>query len=260
MTKRFAGKTVVVTGAGRGIGRAIAFRFAAEGAAVALISRSPEPLDDATREIAVTGAKAMAVRADVSRPEEVADAARRITNELGPIDVLVNNAGMGSPIPFIGGDMPAWDRLIKVNLYGAIHCTQSFVPSMIKKGPGGAIVNISSIHSYRVEEMSSAYDVAKGGLDQFTRAMALELAPHGIRVNGVAPGFVNTDMAILPDGTSELDTPWFSEVYVSRRKIPLARAGEPEEIAASVAFLASNDASYVNGAILVVDGGLSITF
>jgi NAD(P)-dependent dehydrogenase (short-subunit alcohol dehydrogenase family) len=121
-------------------------------------------------------------------------------------------------------------------------------------------VNVSSIHGYRVEELASAYDVAKGGLDQFTRAMALELAPHGIRVNGIAPGFVDTELAILPDGTNELELPWFREHYVGRRKIPLARAAAPTEIAAAIAFLASDDASYVNGTILVVDGGLSITF
>jgi meso-butanediol dehydrogenase/(S,S)-butanediol dehydrogenase/diacetyl reductase len=141
-----------------------------------------------------------------------------------------------------------------------VHCARAMTPVMIDGGRGGAIVNVSSIHGYRVEEMASAYDVAKGGLDQLTRALALELAPHGIRVNGVAPGFVDTPMSILPDGTNELELPWFREHYVGRRKIPLARAADPSEIASTVAFLASGDASYVNGAILVVDGGLSITF
>jgi NAD(P)-dependent dehydrogenase (short-subunit alcohol dehydrogenase family) len=149
---------------------------------------------------------------------------------------------------------------MQVNLYGPIHCARAFAPVMIEQGRGGAIVNVSSIHGYRVEPQASAYDVAKGGLDQLTRALALELAPHGIRVNGVAPGFVDTAMAILPDGTSELDGEWFAEHYVGRRKIPMARASRPEEIAAAIAFMASDDASYVNGTTLVVDGGLSITF
>jgi meso-butanediol dehydrogenase/(S,S)-butanediol dehydrogenase/diacetyl reductase len=260
MTQRFEGTTVVVTGAGRGIGRATAERFAAEGATVALISRSPRPLTDAAEAITARGGRAQAVTADVSKPDEVQRAADEIRREIGQVDVLVNNAAIGTPMPFVGTALQHWDAVMRVNLYGAIHCVQAFAPMMIDAGRGGAVVNVSSIHGYRVEEQASAYDVAKGGLDQFTRAMALELAPHGIRVNGVAPGFVDTELAILPDGTNELELPWFQEHYVGRRKIPLARAADPAEIAATIAFLASNDASYVNGTILVVDGGLSITF
>lgn len=260
MTQRFSGKTVVVTGAGRGIGRATAERFAAEGATVALISRSAGPLDDAVEAINASGAHGLAVVADVSRPEEVQRAAEEISSAFGHVDVLVNNAAIGTPMPFVGTPLRDWDEVLRVNLYGAIHCVQAFAPLIIDGGRGGAIVNVSSIHGYRVEELASAYDVAKGGLDQFTRAMALELAPHDIRVNGVAPGFVDTELAILPDGTNELELPWFREHYVGRRKIPLARAADPAEIAATIAFLASNDASYVNGTTLVVDGGLSITF
>jgi NAD(P)-dependent dehydrogenase (short-subunit alcohol dehydrogenase family) len=157
----------------------------------------------------------------------------------------------------IEGDAESWDRVLRVNLYGAIHCARALVPHM---GDGSAIVNVSSIHGYRVEPLASSYDVAKGGLDQVTRALALELAPRGIRVNGIAPGFVDTPLAILPDGTNELDLPHYRDYYVGMRKIPLARAAQPEEIASAIAFLASTDASYVNGTTLVVDGGLSVTF
>jgi meso-butanediol dehydrogenase/(S,S)-butanediol dehydrogenase/diacetyl reductase len=260
VTQRFNGKTVVVTGAGRGIGRATAERFAAEGATVALISRSQGPLAEAAASIIANGGRALAVTTDVSQADEVQRAAEDIRQEIGQVDILVNNAAIGTPMPFVGTALRDWDTVVRVNLYGAIHCVRAFAPIMIEGGQGGAIVNVSSIHGYRVEEHASAYDVAKGGLDQFTRAMALELAPHDIRVNGVAPGFVDTELAILPDGTNELELPWFREHYVGRRKIPLARAADPSEVAATIAFLASDDASYVNGTILLVDGGLSITF
>lgn len=255
MSGRFAGKVVLVTGAGRGIGKATAERFAADGAEVMLVSRSADEIE------AVAGAiGGTAIATDVGDRAQVEALAEAINERLGRLDVLVNNAGISVPAPFVGTPFAEWNRVMAVNLYGAIHCAQVLAPLMIAGERGGAIVNVSSIHGYRVEELASAYDVAKGGLDQLTRALALELAPHAIRVNGVAPGFVNTPMAILPDGTNELDLPWFAEHYVGRRKIPLARAGQPEEIASTIAFLASDEASYVNGTTLVVDGGLSITF
>jgi NAD(P)-dependent dehydrogenase (short-subunit alcohol dehydrogenase family) len=130
---------------------------------------------------------------------------------------------------------------------------------MVAAGEGGAIVNVSSIHGTRAEPGGTSYAVAKGALDQLTRALAVELAPHRIRVNGIAPGFVETAMAIT-DGVSEHETEWFREIYVGRRKIPLARPAAPEEVAAAICFLASDDASYITGQILGVDGGLSVTF
>jgi NAD(P)-dependent dehydrogenase (short-subunit alcohol dehydrogenase family) len=255
MSGRFEGKVVVVTGAGRGIGKATAARFASEGASVALIARSKEAVEAAAREIG-----GVAFVADVANREQVEQAAKGIVARFGHIDILVNNAAISIPTTVIGSDFAEWDQAIQVNLYGAIHCARAIAPVIIEGGRGGSIVNISSIHGYRVESLASAYDVAKGGLDQLTRALALELAPHSIRVNGIAPGFVDTPLAILPDGTNELELPWFREHYVGRRKIPLARAAAPEEIASTIAFLASDDASYVNGTTLVVDGGLSITF
>jgi NAD(P)-dependent dehydrogenase (short-subunit alcohol dehydrogenase family) len=259
-SKRFRGKSVVVTGGGRGIGRATGERFAAEGARVCLLARSQTEIDDTAQAIRDRGGEALPIATDISDPASVTHAVEQIDKTFGGVDVLVNNAGISVPVPFVGTSFEEWNQVMEVNLYGAIHCSRLMASVMIDRGRHGVIVNVSSIHGYRVEPLASAYDVAKGGLDQLTRALALELAPHNIRVNAVAPGFVDTPMAILPDGTNELEHPWFTEHYVGRRKIPLARAAQPEEIASTIAFLASEDASYVNGAILVVDGGLSITF
>lgn len=260
MSDRFRGKRVVVTGAGRGIGRATVERFATEGGVVVLLARSEAEITSTAAAIVERGGSAIAMTIDVSKPDAVAKAAAHIEGELGGLDVLVNNAGISVPTPFLGSEFSTWNSVMEVNLYGAVHCARAFAPMLSAEGPGAAMVNVSSIHGYRVEPLASAYDVAKGGLDQLTRALALELAPRGVRVNGVAPGFVDTPMAILPDGTNELEQPWFREHYVGRRKIPLARAADPAEVAATIAFLASDDASYVTGTTLVVDGGLSITF
>ena len=255
MNKRFEGKVVIVTGAGRGIGKATAQRFADEGAQVILISRSRDELE--TTAGAVGGTPIVSDIADSAQMDAMT---AQIVTQFGRIDVLINNAAISVAEPLIGSDFGTWNSAMQVNLYGAIHCARSVVPVMIAGGRGGSIVNVSSIHGYRVEPLASSYDIAKGGLDQLTRALALELAPHDIRVNGIAPGFVDTPLAVLPDGTNELELPWFKEHYVGRRKIPLARAAAPQEIASTIAFLASEDASYVNGTTLVVDGGLSITF
>jgi len=258
---RFAGKVALITGAGRGIGEATAHRFAAEGADVVLLGRTSETLAAVSREVEAgcPGQVALPVAADVADPAQVDAAVDRAIARFGKIDVLVNNAAIAAPLDTLTADLAAWSHVMQVNLLGAVHLARAVAPHL-PDNTGSAIVNVSSIHGYRVEPGSSPYDVAKGGLDQMTRVLALELAPRGIRTNGVAPGFVDTPLAILPDGTSELESSWFREYYVERRKIPLARPAAAGEIAAAIVFLASADASYVNGTTLVVDGGLSITF
>ncbi len=257
---RFAGKTALVTGAGRGIGRAIAERFATEGAAVALIARTASEVEEVAASIQHMGARAIPLAADIADADAVVAAIGEIEGALGGIDVLVNNAGISEPRAFVGAPHAEWDRVVRVNLYGAIHCARAVAEAMVRRGQGGSIVNISSIHSSRAEPLASSYDVAKGGLDQLTRALAVELAPQAIRVNSVAPGFIDTVMAIGPDGVNELETEWFQQVYVAGRRIPLARAGSPDEVASAALFLASDEASYITGAVVAVDGGLSVTF
>lgn len=152
-----------------------------------------------------------------------------------------------------------WRAVFDVIVDGAYLCTKYAAAKMIEQGTGGAIVNISSINSMRALKLSSHYNAAKGALDQLTRCTAVELSPHGIRVNAVAPGFINAGLSVV-SGINELETEEFLESYIKQRKIPLARPGEPAEIAQIVAFLASAESSYIQGAIIPADGGLSITF
>jgi NAD(P)-dependent dehydrogenase (short-subunit alcohol dehydrogenase family) len=257
---RLANQVAIVTGAGRGIGQAIALLFARQGAALALLDRDEAAAERTAAQIIAAGGRALAIRTDIADQAAVAAAVARVHEHFGQIDVLVNNAGISAPADFIASAFEDWNRVIQVNLYGAIHCARAVAQRMVEAGRAGRIVNISSIHAHRAEPGASSYDIAKGGLDQLTRALAVELAPHGILVNSIAPGFIDTPMAIGPDGVNELETEWFQEAYVGRRKIPLARAGQPEEVAAAALFLASPEASYITGSVLAVDGGLAVTF
>jgi NAD(P)-dependent dehydrogenase (short-subunit alcohol dehydrogenase family) len=146
-----------------------------------------------------------------------------------------------------------------VMYHGAFHCSQAAARAMVGRGAGGRIINISSVNAFLGAPLSSHYNTAKGAIDQLTRCLAVELAPHGILVNGVAPGFVETPMAVV-NGVNEHETPEFQAFYVQRRRIPLARPAEPGEIAEAVAFLASARCTYITGHTIVVDGGLTATF
>jgi NAD(P)-dependent dehydrogenase (short-subunit alcohol dehydrogenase family) len=256
---RLQNKTALVTGSGRGIGRAIAELFAREGANVAIVSRTAAEVDATAAVITAAGGKARPIAADISDPAAVAAFTSQVADAFGGIDILVNNAGIYEPVSLVETPFETWNRVMEVNLYGAIHCSREIGRLMVQQGRGGAIVNVSSIHGVRGVPDSTSYDVAKGGLNQLTRSLAVELAPHAIRVNAVAPGFIDTAMAAR-DGKSEHESDDFKTNYVGRRKIPLARPAAPSEVATAVLFLATDDASYVTGQILGVDGGLSITF
>jgi len=252
-----AGKVALVTGAASGIGRATAAALAREGAAVMIADLQREAGEAAAGAIRAEGGRAGFVAADVTR-----DAAEMVAATLaafGRLDILVNNAGVFYPADFLTTPFNTWMRAVEVMYHGTFHCAQEAARAMARQGAGGRIVNISSVNGFLGAPQSSHYNSAKGAVDQLTRCLAVELAPHGILVNGVAPGFVETPMAIV-DGESEHETPEFQAFYVGRRRIPLARPAQPEEIAEAVVFLASARCTYITGHTIVVDGGLTATF
>lgn len=251
-------QVAIITGAGSGIGAATAIRFVEEGASVVLVGRTRSKLEETAKRINQPR-RVFIVAGDV-RDERVAeDAVRAADEHYGRLDVVVSNAAVCQRTPFPETDLPGWLENFNVVLVGAFRFARAASRYMIAKQIPGRIVNVTSIHGTQAEAGASNYGAAKAGVNQFTRCLAVELAPHGIRANAVAPGFVDTPMSVY-DGQNELEAPRFLQQYVAERRIPLARAGQPEEIAATILFLASKESNYVTGHVLVADGGLTCTF
>ena len=245
---RCEGKVVLVTGAQRGIGRAVALRFAQEGADVALNYLDDKPAaESAAAEIGALGRRACPIAADLSKPEEarrlVADAER----DLGPIDVLVNNAGIFPRAPFLDLTEQLWDSVLDTNLKATFVCAQEAARRMVAAGRPGVIINLSSGAPYRGSMRATAYMASKLGIVGLTRGMARELAPHRIRVNAVAPGITNTAMPRL--GNTE------EALAALGRSNPTGRLAEPADIADVIVFLATDDARHVVGQLIHVNGG-----
>ena len=242
----FTDRRAVVTGGANGIGAATAARLADYGAAVVVldIERPSGPGD--------------CVVADLSDRAAVIRAADEATRLLGGVDVLVNCAGVSLPSRIAELDLDSYDTTLAVNLHAPVLLMREFSRGMIAQGYG-RVVNVTSVHARVGEAGSAAYDVSKAGLEAATRTGAIELARSGVLVNAVAPGFVSTRMSVV-DGEDELDSDWFKEFYVEHERIPLRRAAQPDEIAESVAWLASDANSYVTGQVLLADGGLTIRF
>jgi len=246
--RRFEGKRVLITGAGRGIGRATAERFAAEGARLLLADRQAELLDQTAEEIrAKHGAQVWAYGMDVSKKAEVEGMMTFALAQLGGIDVLINNAGICREATLLEMSEEMWDETMDINLKGHFLVAQAVAREMVKAG-SGAIVNMSSTNGLVGEAGYAAYNASKGGVLLLTKTMALELGPLGIRVNCVAPGYIVTPMSTALDSDNRMFT-------YARDKIPLARVARPEEVASVFAFLASDDASFINGEVIVIDGG-----
>jgi glucose 1-dehydrogenase len=243
-------KVAIVTGSSAGIGRAIALAFAAEGAAVTInYARNAEGAEEVAGRIKDAGGKALAVQADVSKPEDVGNLIQQTVHEFGRLDVMVNNAGVEHKMPFLETPLEVWEEVIAINLRGPWLGCQEAAKRMVEQGGPGRIINVSSVHEDLPMPTNSPYCAAKGGLRMLTRTIAVELAPHGITVNNIAPGAIETPMdAPLEQNQSQM------EELLS--EIPLGRMGKPEEVAGLALYLASDASAYVTGSTFFVDGGM----
>lgn len=254
--KTHQGKVALVTGAARGIGKATALRLAGEGARVAVnFSRDRTGAEETVAEIASAGGQAIAVQADVADRVAVMRMIDVVTSELGPVDVLVNNSGVASYGSLLDVDDSEIDRVMGVNLRGALYCVQAVAPSMINRG-GGRIINVSSIAALGTAvPQISLYSVSKAALNMLTKRLALELGEHGINVNAVCPGGTNT--ALLTAGQALISAPAAPQQSgPPPRNNILGRIADPGEIAAVICFLAGPDASFLTAQVVTVDGGV----
>jgi len=248
------GRVAVVTGGNRGIGRGIALALAEAGAAVAILARDEEKNAATLADLQALGGRALALKIDLARRADLKPALDQIERSLGPVDILVNNAAMFILKGVLDQTAEEWDRVIEINLNACFLLAKYCAESMVKRGRGGKIINVSSIGGNFGTPIFPSYAVAKGGLQQLTRCLAIELAPHNIQVNSLLPGWFTTDM-----------TEWIrtEPVYDAALKevvqrTPRGRFGEPGELAGAAVFLASSASDHMTGAELVVDGGFSI--
>ncbi len=252
--RRFEGKTVVVTGGGGGIGGATCRRFASEGAAVAVFDLNLEAAEKVAAGIREAGGRAQALRCDIADRASVDAAVAATEAALGPIAVLVNNAGWDVFKPFTKTAPAEWERLIAINLTGALHMHHAVLPGMVAR-KAGRIVNVASDAARVGSSGEAVYAACKGGLVAFSKTLAREHARHGITVNVVCPGPTDTALLVsVPEGAPNPD----KLVEAFTRAIPLGRLGQPDDLAGAIAFLGSEDAAFVTGQVLSVSGGLTM--
>jgi NAD(P)-dependent dehydrogenase (short-subunit alcohol dehydrogenase family) len=240
-------KIALITGGGRGLGRAIALAFADAGADVAVASRTREQLDEVVREIRGRNRRGIAIEADVTSSASVAQMVETARKEFGRIDVLVNSAGLGWMSRLTQTDDDVWKLIIETNLTGTFYCCRDVARLMVEQ-KSGSIINIASVAGVKGPPGLGAYAASKGGVIALTRVLALENVRHNVRVNAIAPGYFRTDM-----NAAALDDPELGPKIIGR--IPMRRAGRPEEIGPLAVFLASDQASFVTGEVYFISGG-----
>ena len=249
---RLSGKVALITGGGTGIGRACALQFSREGAKVAVAGRRLEPLAAVVAEIQAAGGQALSANCDVAKSDQVERTIREVVSQFGALHVLVNNAGILHVGSVEETSEAEWDRLVDVDLKGVFLVSRAALPELRKSG--GAIVNIGSVLGLVGMKKRAAYAAAKGGVTMLTKAMALDHAQEGIRVNCICPAIVETDLVqtILSQAPDRV-----AAVRLRTAQIPLGRMGKPEDVAALAVFLASEESSWLTGAAIALDGGLT---
>jgi 3-oxoacyl-[acyl-carrier protein] reductase len=246
---RLQDQVALVTGGSRGIGRGIVKAFAAEGAKVAFVYKgSKEAAESLAAEVAQAGGAALALQADVTRPEEAERCTTQVEKSWGRLDILVNNAGIIKDDLFVRLEPEAWQGVLQTNLGGAYNFCRAVAYTFMKQRRG-RIINISSVAAEHVNLGQTNYAASKGALNSFTRALAVELASRGVTVNAIAPGFIETDMSAAVRNKAG---------DIIKKMIPMRRLGQPEDIARVAVFLASADSAYITGQVLTVDGGLTL--
>jgi glucose 1-dehydrogenase len=247
---RLQGKTAVVTGAGTGIGQAIAVAFAKEGASVVVdYVGDTSAAEETLNKIGEFGGKSISVEADVSNPDQVNGLVQQTLAAFGKLDIFVNNAGIEKKFAFVDYPLEEWEKIVAVNLTGTFLCSQAAARQMIEQGVGGRIINISSIHEDLALPLNAPYCATKGGIRMLMRTIAVELAPHRITVNNIGPGAIFTPI----DKDVESDPKLNDQILA---EIPMGRWGKPEEVAQLAVYLASEDAAYVTGSTHFIDGGM----
>lgn len=258
--KRLDGRVAIVTGAARGIGLAAAELLATEGARVLMSDIDDDVLTEATTRLAASRLDVAAVKTDVADLHSARAMAEATLDRWGRIDILVNNAAISDDTPIEDLDEARWRHVLAVNLDSVMHCTRAALPAL-RRSPCASIINIASTQGIRGQPHAMAYATAKGGVVNLTRCMAVDFGPDGIRANAVAPGYIDTRMALQKqDGTHEHQTEWYQDIYVKHGRMPLRRAGTPEDVAGPIVFLASDESRYITGQVLVVDGGFTCTY
>ena len=256
---RLHNRVSLVTGAARGIGLAAARALAQEGARVMMCDVDADVLQIAADELLKDGLRVQAARADVANRDSMVRAIEATVAAWGQLDVLVSNAAIGDDTPFESLSSDRWHKVMSVNLDSVLYGAQAAMP-YLRRSASASIINVASIQGLRGQPSSMAYATAKAAVVNLTRCMAVDFGPLGIRVNAVAPGYIDTRMALMHGDVHEHQTDWFQDVFIKHGRLPLRRPGKADDVAGPILFLASDDSRYVTGHVLVVDGGLTCTY